>query len=186
MSGHVRIHRQQIVREVEGYLELIELFPGEMNVQPVNRERIARRSLKMLERVEGGSDHLQVLYLKGLALRALERYAEAVLVLREATQLDNQNIHIWLMLGWCYKRTGRIDLAIESLEEALAVDPAEAILHYNLACYWSLAGNCRRAVTCLSHALQIDPNYRDLIDAEHDFDPIRNNPDFQAATSAIA
>jgi hypothetical protein len=49
-----------------------------------------------------------------------------------------------------------------------------------------LAGNCRRAVTCLSHALQIDPNYRDLIDAEHDFDPIRNNPDFQAATSVIA
>ena len=186
MSGHLRIRRQQIIREVEGYLDLIALFPEESAVQAVNRERIARRALKMLERVEGGPERLHAMYLKGIALRTLERYAEAVAPLKEAASLDPQNIHIWLALAWCQKRTGRIDLAIESLEEALQVDPAEPVIHYNLACYWSLSGNNRRALDFLNHALQIDPNFRDLIDAEHDFDPIRNDPGFQALTSMIA
>ena len=186
MSGHVRIPRQQIIREVEGYLELVELFPGEFEAQHVNRERLALRALELLEKVDGDGSRLQFLILKGTALRALERHSEAVVALHEASQLDAETIHVWLMLGWCHKRNGRVDLAIESLEEALRVDPSEAILHYNLACYWSLLGNCRRAVSYLSHALQIDPNYRDLIDGEHDFDPIRHHPEFQAVTNAFA
>jgi tetratricopeptide (TPR) repeat protein len=186
VPGPNRIRRQQIIREVEGYLELLELFPEPGAVRPENRERIARRSLQLLDRIEAGDERTQALHLKGLALRSLGRFVEALAPLKEAAELDPQNIHIWLTIGWCQKRAGRIDLAIESLEEALQIDPAEAIIHYNLACYWSLAGNREHALEFLHHALQIDPNYRDLVDGESDFDPIRNDPGFQALTSMIA
>jgi len=71
------------------------------------------------------------------------------------------------------------------LEEALQVEPGDALLHYNLACYWSLAGGKRRALKYLAAALRIDSEYRDLVDAEHDFDPIRDDPDFVSLVSVI-
>jgi len=187
VSGPARIHRQQIIREVEGYLELLMLWGEQDAVSPANRDRIIARALGLLEHIpDGGSEWVHSLYLKGEALKLQQRYADAIPPLKQAGAIDAGNISIWLALGWCYKRVNRIDLAIEALEEALQAEPEEAILHYNLACYWSLSGNVRRALEYLHHALQIDPEYRDKLDAEHDFDPIRNDPGFQALNSVVA
>lgn len=164
-----RIRQTKIQRAAEGYLEL----------------GMARHALDTLARLgdPAGFD-APTLYLWGEALRAMERYEEAVEPLRHAARLAPENLHVWFALGWCYKRTGQIHLAIRSLERVLAVDPAEALVHYNLACYWSLAGNKRRALDFLSRALEIDPDYRRLIDAEPDFNPIRSDPQFQALCTA--
>lgn len=89
-------------------------------------------------------------------------------------------------MGWCHKRIGRLDLAIEDLEQALSVEPAEAILHFHLARYCSLAGQRRPAIAHLSQVIELDARYRDAIDSEKDFDPLRSDPEFQALTSAIA
>ena len=67
---------------------------------------------------------------------------------------------------------------------ALLVEPEEPLLRYNLACYLSLAGRKRRALRYLSQALAIDPAYRELAEAESDFDPLRNDPEFQAICAA--
>ncbi|HUE70030.1 MAG TPA: hypothetical protein VMP01_04005 [Pirellulaceae bacterium] len=79
----------------------------------------------------------------------------------------------------------RLDLAIEAIESALEIDPALAILHYNLACYWSLAGNAKVAISYLIQALDLEPNYRDMLQDESDFDPIRRHPHFQALSAVI-
>jgi tetratricopeptide (TPR) repeat protein len=64
------------------------------------------------------------------------------------------------------------------LEKALALEPNEPLLRYNLACYFSLSGKKKHALRYLSQALAIAPGYRGLIDAETDFDPLRDDPDF--------
>src|SRR5690242_3177707 len=143
-------------------------------------------ALDLLSRLsEPGTFRGQQLYLSGEALRALERHSEAITALEKASDLSPSNIHIWLALGWCRKRTGRLDLAISALERAEEVSPEEAVVHYNLACYWSLAGKKQRALAYLSRAISMDPNYRDLIIDEHDFDPIRSDPEFRALTEII-
>ncbi len=119
------------------------------------------------------------LYLKGQSLRELGRFLDALEPLRRAAQANPDNISTWLALGWCYKRTGKLDRAIESLEEALSVEPNDALVHYNLACYWSLARNKQQALTYLSRALDLEDEYRNLVAAETDFDPIRDDPSFQ-------
>jgi tetratricopeptide (TPR) repeat protein len=133
------------------------------------------------------------MYLEGEALRSLERYAEALEPLREDSELDPENVQIWLALGWCHKRTGRLDLAIEALERAaeavddtLETEKYRGLLNYNLACYWSLAGNKAHALEYLSKAFETDPDYRDRVGSEPDFDPLRSDPDFQALTTLIA
>ena len=78
-----------------------------------------------------------------------------------------------------------MDLAIQALEEALLVDSEEAIVHFNLACYWSLAERAQQSLAHLSQAFALDFKYRDLVDEEKDFDPIRSHPDFLALTGMI-
>jgi tetratricopeptide (TPR) repeat protein len=125
-------------------------------------------------------------YMLGDALRELARYEEALLPLERSSDLMPDDIHVLLALGWCYKRTGQLGKAIEALEKAVRIDSSEAVLHYNLACYWSLARNRNLALKFLSQALEIDANFRDLIPDESDFNPLRQDPDFQLLTSAIA
>jgi tetratricopeptide (TPR) repeat protein len=181
-----RIRRQQILREAEGYLDLITVFGEKMPCQPVARDQLARRVIKTLDRVDNPGGHkAHILFLRGQALRAMENFIDAVPLLREAAEIEPQNVHIRLSLGWCFKRCRRLDLAIQSLEEALEADASQAIVHYNLACYWSLAGNVKLAVAYLSQAFDLEPEYRELVQHEADFEPIRNHPHFQALTSVI-
>ena len=187
MAEHQRIRREQILREAEGYLDLLMGFPSSWVLEPAVRDRLAERALDTLAGLDKSAGRrADALHLRGQLLRAMQRYRDAIVPLQQAAEFDPENIHIWLALGWCHKRSGRLDLAIQSLEEALAADGSQAIIYYNLACYWSLAGNAKLCVAYLSRALDIDPNYRDLVNEETDFDPIRDHPHFQALTSVVA
>jgi tetratricopeptide (TPR) repeat protein len=164
-SAHDRIRRQHLLVQAEGYLEL---GMGEHALEVLDRcEQLARLP-------EHG------LYLRGQCLRELGRFREALDPLWQAAQSNPENIGTWLALGWCYKRTGKLDRAIESLEEALSVEPNDALVHYNLACYWALAKNKRQALNYLRKAFALEEDYRSLVAEESDFDPIRDDPAFQA------
>jgi len=170
VSAHSRIRRQQLLRQAEGYLEL----------------GMPAHAIEVLDRW-GANDapSSRAAYLRGEALRELKRYSEAIVSLNVAAEGLPDEIGIYVALGWCFKRMGRLDLAIESLERGLTADPTAAILPYNLACYWSLAGNKRQAIALLGQAIALDGDFRNLVDAEADFDAIRNDPAFLALTSVI-
>jgi tetratricopeptide (TPR) repeat protein len=181
-----RLRRHRAITEAEGYLDLITVLADRWSLTPRVRDRVGCRILDLLDQLQdAGHATSEVLHVKGQALRAMERYAEAIEPLSLAADDDPENLHIWLALGWCYKREGRLDLAIEALEEALAVDPGEAIVHYNLACYWSLNNNVQLALDFLGQAFDLSPRFRDLVADEPDFDPIRDEPGFQALVSVI-
>jgi tetratricopeptide (TPR) repeat protein len=175
-----------LIRQAEGYLDLVTACCDLWEPPPALRDPLVQRALAALERLGRADPHAPyVLYLTGQALRTLERYREAIRPLRQAAELEPDNVRIWLALGWCYKRIKRLDRAIESLEEALAVQPGCAIVHYNLACYWSLAGSVEVAVAYLTNAFDIDSSFRDLVEGEADFDTIRDHPVFRLATGVV-
>jgi Flp pilus assembly protein TadD len=161
---------RQIEREAEGYLEF---GMGEH----------ALDALARLGKAANLSPH--ALYLRGEALRELERYDEALRPLRRAAKADPDDLHVWLALGWCHKRTARIDLAVRAMERALEVAPSEALVHYNLACYLSLAGDKERALTHLSQAVTLNARFRALAHDEPDFESIRSDPAFQKLTTIV-
>ena len=184
--ANVRIQKQKLLREAEGYLDLIMVFADRWPPTAEVRDRLAQRALDVLADLnQHTGNQAHILYLTGQAYRAMERYADAVGPLSQACQLDPENLHYWLALAWCYKRSKRLDLAIEALEEALEANDTEAIVYFNLACYWSLANNAKIAVGYLSRAFDLDADFRDLVSLETDFDPIRQDPAFQALTSVI-
>jgi len=115
----------------------------------------------------------------------MDRCFEAMVPLERAAKAAPEDLRVRMALGWCYKRTGRLDLAIETLEQAMANDPHEAVLRYNLACYLSLAGQKCRALRYLAEALAMEPQFRELIDDEADFNPLRSDPEFQALCEGV-
>jgi len=162
---------RQFERQAEGYLEL----------------GMAQQSLDALARLRAEAElSAHGWYLHGESLRALERHEEALVSLRKAAQLAPGNVHAWLAIGWCAKRTGRLAEAVDAMKRALAAEPGEALLHYNLACYLSLSRQKGPALAHLSEAFALDPSYRERVDSEPDFDPLRSDPDFKALTGTAA
>lgn len=170
MNRALRIQIQRDLREAEGFLEL----------------GLPRRALITLDRIsQAGTFRGHLLHLRGEALRELQRYDEAIPYLTEAADRSPSNVSIWLALAWCQKRTGHLNQAIDSLLQALEVEPANALLHYNLSCYYSLAREKQLALASLARSLELDKRYLDLIPAETDFDPLRDDPQFQDLTTII-
>jgi tetratricopeptide (TPR) repeat protein len=171
MSRIIRDRIKRQLDESEGYLML----------------NLPTRALEILERrADWATMQFEASYLRGEALRSLERYREALRPLETAAKLRPADIGVAIALGWCYKRTHRLAQAIDALERASHENPDESLLHYNLACYWSLAGNAPKALDELSLALALDPDYRVKLADESDFDAIRDQPDFVRLTMGPA
>ena len=167
MSRIIRDRIKRQLDEAEGYLML----------------ELPRRALQILERrADWATMQFEAGFLTGEALRALERYREALKPLEVAAALKPGDVRVAIALGWCYKRTHRLAQAIDALERAERHNPDEPLLHYNLACYWSLAGNASKALDELAVALELEPELRNLIPEESDFDLLRGNPEFERLT----
>ena len=170
MDEKVRSRRDRLLAAAEGYMTL------GMPSQALN-------SLNEIDRRE--QDAYAVNLLRGDVLRHLERHEEALVALHRAFEKKPDDVTLLMAMAWCYKRTNQLPRAITSMEQAYRIAPKEAVILYNLSCYWSLAANKTQSLSWLGRALRMDKSFRQLIDDETDFDPLRQDPDFQLIVGAV-
>jgi tetratricopeptide (TPR) repeat protein len=145
-----------------------------------------QHALRTLREVDDPDQALfAVNFLRGEALRHLERHDEALDAFGRAFAQEPENVGLLMGMAWCYKRSGQLPKAIAAMEQAYRISPKEAVILYNLSCYWSLAGNKTQALSWLGRALRIDQSLRRLIDGETDFEPLRADPDFRMILNAV-
>lgn len=79
-------------------------------------------------------------------------------------------------------RAGQYAEAADWVKARLKSDDLEpsATLYYNLACAESLAGRHEETLEHLARAIEMDGQFRGLAAEDSDFDPVREQPDFQA------
>ncbi len=170
MNAKVRSARDRELTAAEGYITL----------------GMYTHALASLDKIDDPEDAaFELNFKRGDALRHLERYDEALVALHRAFEERPDDVNLLMAMAWCYKRTNQLPRAITSMERAYRINPKEAVILYNLSCYWSLAGNKTQALSWLGRALRMDNDYRRLIDDESDFDPLRNDPDFQSMIRAV-
>jgi tetratricopeptide (TPR) repeat protein len=117
--------------------------------------------------------------LRGEALRGRQEYRAAIRSFLSAQAIEADRLDVLMGLAWCYKRTSQLPKSIEMMHQAHLAHRDEPIVLYNLACYYALAGDKDHALSWLGRALRMQPDVRTLIAKETDFDPIREDADFQ-------
>lgn len=181
-----RVHRQQCIRQAEGYLDLAMALDDRWPLDLEHRCTLADRALDLLAEIHRPKGHLaHILFLKGQGYRVRQEWARAIEFFRDSWELDPENLHTLLAIAWCYKRVGQLERAIEAMETALRSDSTLAIAHYNLACYCALAGKKDRALDHLEIALDIHPDYLESIRSETDFDSLHGDDRFMSLADLI-
>lgn len=170
MSENSRSRRDRLLAEAEGYLAL------DMPDQALTALRQIDDPDRVLFRVN---------FLRGDALRHLNRHEEALESFARAFAQEPDNLDLLMAMAWCYKRIDQLPKAITAMEQAYRIAPREAVILYNLSCYWSLAGNKTQALSWLGRALRMDNSFRKLIDEESDFAPLRGDPDFRMMVDTV-
>lgn len=171
MDEKVRSRIEKLVEAAEGYTML---------------GMHAHALASIAEIRDPGDLAFRVEFLRGDALRNLDRHEEALVAFDRAFAIKPEDVSLLMAMAWSYKRTNQLPRAITSMEQAYRISPKEAVILYNLSCYWSLAGNKTQSLSWLGRALRMDRSLRDLIDDETDFDPLRNDPDFQMILSVVS
>jgi tetratricopeptide (TPR) repeat protein len=74
---------------------------------------------------------------------------------------------------------GRYAEAADVARELVDANPQYPLLAYNLACCESLAGHTSDAIDHLRQAIERSERFREFAKGDSDFDPIRDEPDFE-------
>jgi tetratricopeptide (TPR) repeat protein len=137
----------------------------------------ALRELGSIEDV--GDERFKACMLRGEALLLKNSQEQALSAFREAHVEKPTDLMALMRMAWCFKRTDQIHRAIDAMKLAYQFHKDIPVVLYNLACYYSLAGEKDDALSWLGRAFRMDRELLKLIPNETDFDPLRDDADFQ-------
>jgi len=92
-------------------------------------------------------------------LDAMGLLEQEVIILRNASILDNTNPHVRAMLGTAYARLGQYTNARAEFEAALRLNSRDPQSHVNMGLLYDKEGNAAKAVESLENALKVNPEY---------------------------
>jgi adenylate cyclase len=134
----------------------------------------------------------QALLLMATPLNRLGRKDEVQTTMRRAIQVAERHLELTpddgraLALGAsALVELGDRERGLEWARRAQAVDPDDSGILYNVACVYALAGEAEEALRGLSQAIQNGFGHKEWLEADSDFDPIREDPRFQALLKSL-
>ena len=93
----------------------------------------------------------------GICLKEMEKYREALMVLKEGEKFDNERTDIYNLMGFCYFKLKEHEKAIASFKKVLQLNPASAIDYANIGSNYRDMGKREKAIHYYKMALEIDP-----------------------------
>ena len=137
----------------------------------------ALRELSHIQDV--GNKRYVACMLRGEALLLKNDQRKGLDAFREAHVERPTDLDALMRMAWCFKRIDQLPQAIDAMKLAYQFHKDVPVVLYNLACYYSLAGEKDDALSWLGRAFRMDRQLLNLIPNETDFDPLRNDVDFQ-------
>ena len=95
---------------------------------------------------------------QGSCLKDLQRYDEAIEVLKRGCEEDDEREDLHNLLGFCYFKKEDYQTAISHFERAVHLNPASAMDYANLGVNHNRLGNREEAIRFFTLALTLDPS----------------------------
>lgn len=170
MSSSARARRERRLEAARGYLMLD--MPGHAlgELDAIADPERCRFSINQL---------------RGEALRRNGDYQTALSAYDRALEEQPTDLSVLLGMADCYRHTDRLSRAVVALRQAYRADPEQPVVMYRLACCYALMGDKPQALSWLGRAVRSDASLRALLPHDHDFDRLRNDPDFQFILAAV-
>ncbi len=108
-------------------------------------------------------------YCLGTALNFLERFVEALPILKEQAEVHMPDAMSWAQLARAQEKLGEIEPSKESLRNAIELDPDYENAYFNLGGILWNTGNHKEAIAVWSNALGRFPEHELSIKLRKDF-----------------
>jgi ribosomal protein S12 methylthiotransferase accessory factor len=95
---------------------------------------------------------------QGNCLKDLQRYDDAIAVLKRGCEEDDEREDLHNLLGFCYFKKEEYQTAISHFERAVHLNPASAMDYANLGVNHNRLGNRQEAIRFFTLALTLDPS----------------------------
>ncbi|MCP4681932.1 MAG: tetratricopeptide repeat protein [Desulfobacterales bacterium] len=94
---------------------------------------------------------------KGVCLKELGHYKEAIDTLKKAETYDDERTDIYNLMGFCYFKLKEHEAAIRCFQKVLQLNPGSAIDYANIASNYRDMGDKQKAISNYRLALELDP-----------------------------
>ncbi len=127
--------------------------------------RVGKESAKLLElpffeRAQSDKKEERLLYDQAMKLFLQDREEEAIELLKQELQQNQQSLDAWEALGVIYDRQGKHQKAIEAMEELKKRSPKHLMAHVNLSLYYMKIGDKERAEDYQAQATRLSLEQR--------------------------
>lgn len=122
----------------------------------------------------------QALNGKGATYAFQGRYEEGITLIKQALGLKPDFVYAHFNLGLAHELASHWTEAIESYQEALQLDSKDVWSYYGIASIYGRQGNLSKVIEYLEPAIALNPDVREVAQEEKDFDPVKNDLQFQA------
>lgn len=93
----------------------------------------------------------------GVCLKEMERYRDALDVLKKAKEMDDERTDVFNLAGYCHFKLKAHEKAIRAFKHAIRLNPSSAIDYANIAVNYREMGEKQKAIEYFRTALRIDP-----------------------------
>jgi adenylate cyclase len=151
-------------------------------------------SVKLFRRAaEIRPEDFQCQFLLELPLERLGRFEEASAARREGIRRAERQLELEpnnaraLILGACaFVSEGQHERGLDWARRARATAPEDPAVIVNVACVYARAGMKEEALACLEETFGRGLGKRDWVEQDPDYDPLRDDPRFQALLTKLS
>ncbi len=136
----------------------IKFFMGKCCLElnnPAGGLQLLQEALELEPRDE---DIVSIYSYMGQCLKEMERYIDAIDILKKAEKYDRERTDIYNLMGFCYFKLRDNKKAIDCFKRVLRLDPTSGIDYANIASNYRDMGNKEEAVKYYRMALEFDPS----------------------------
>ncbi len=123
--------------------------------QQYNYEKV----IKLISKLDQNSLNQDLLYLKSIALKGLNKYQEAIPILKEIYQADSTNLNVICELAECNKSINNFKEAQQLYQKAILLNPENKYLIQQLANSYYSDDNFIQAIKFYLTAISADTTY---------------------------